>query len=119
MDGPVAPRAGVVRLVPLPFDAVTLDPGSFLGRWQSVNREATVPHVLEQLEQAGTIDNFLRRLGRSDAEHRGFNFVDSDVYKTLEAIAWEAGRLELAHHTLRIEWLDGDDAAKAWQANGW
>ena len=93
MDGPVAPRAGVVRLVPLPFDAVTLDPGSFLGRWQSVNREATVPHVLEQLEQAGTIDNFLRRLGRSDAEHRGFNFVDSDVYKTLEAIAWEAGRL--------------------------
>ena len=38
MDGPVAPRAGVVRLVPLAFDAVTLDPGSFLGRWQSVNR---------------------------------------------------------------------------------
>ncbi|QDW63860.1 hypothetical protein [Oerskovia sp. KBS0722] len=36
-----------------------------------------------------------------------------------EIDAWEAGRLELADHTLRIEWLDGDDAATAWQANGW
>ena len=35
-----------------------------------------------------------------------------------ELAAWDAGRLELAGLDLRIEWLDGDDAA-AWQANGW
>ncbi|MFF2621186.1 hypothetical protein [Oerskovia jenensis] len=36
-----------------------------------------------------------------------------------EIDAWEAGRLELADRTLRVEWLDGADAASAWQANGW
>ncbi|WP_315095843.1 beta-L-arabinofuranosidase domain-containing protein [uncultured Cellulomonas sp.] len=94
IDGPAVPRAAIVRHRPLPFDAVRLDPGSFLGRWQSLNRDATIPHVLAQLEASGTIDNFRRLVGRSDAPaHRGFNFVDSDVYKTLEALAWEAGRV--------------------------
>ncbi|WP_246280422.1 glycoside hydrolase family 127 protein [Cellulomonas humilata] len=91
--GPTVPRATVVLRTPLPFDAVTLDPGSFLGRWQSLNRDATLPHVLRQLEDAGTIENFRRLVVPSEAPHRGFNFVDSDVYKTLEALAWEAGRL--------------------------
>jgi hypothetical protein len=33
--------------------------------------------------------------------------------------SWEAGRLELSGRVLRIEWLDGADAASAWQADGW
>ncbi|MEZ0448137.1 glycoside hydrolase family 127 protein [Cellulomonas sp. ICMP 17802] len=93
VDGPVAPRASHVRRRPLAFGDVTIGAGGFLGRWQSVNRDATIPHVLAQLEAAGTIDNVRRLVGLSDADHRGFNFVDSDIAKTLEAIAWEAGRV--------------------------
>lgn len=93
VDGPTAPRSEHVRLRPLPFDAVTLSGHSYLGRWQALNRDATIPHVLAQLEASGAVDNLRRLVGRSDAAHRGFNFVDSDVHKTLEAIAWEAGRV--------------------------
>lgn len=48
---------------------------------------------------------------------------DRDRYVTdlvgREIDAWEAGRLELGDLVLRIEWLDGDDGAAAWRANGW
>jgi hypothetical protein len=36
-----------------------------------------------------------------------------------EIVDWEAGRLVLAGRVLRVEWLDDDDAAAAWYADGW
>lgn len=92
VDGPVVPGPGHSLLRPLAFDAVALRPGGFLGDWQVLNRAATIPHVVERLESSGVMDNFRRLVGRSDAPYRGFNFADSDLHKTLEAIAWEAGR---------------------------
>lgn len=92
-DGPCVPRADVGRLRPLPFDAVTLTTGGPLGTWQARNRTATLPHVLERLETSGVLDNLRIAAGLQGGTHRGFNFADTDLHKTLEALAWEAGRV--------------------------
>ncbi|MEV0620133.1 beta-L-arabinofuranosidase domain-containing protein [Nonomuraea sp. NPDC050404] len=74
-----------------------LDPESLLGGWQELNAAATIPHCVDNVERTGTIANF-RRLAEAgqDGEPRGaFQgpwFADSDLYKVLEAIGWEAGR---------------------------
>ena len=44
------------------------------------------------LRESGVLDNFRRLIGESDAQFRGPLFADSDLYKMLEAIAWELGR---------------------------
>ncbi|MHA6523241.1 glycoside hydrolase family 127 protein [Tessaracoccus sp. G1721] len=88
---PAVPLAASPR-VPLGIAAVRLDPSSRLGAWQRRNAAATIPHCVAQLEEAGNLDNFRRVIGESTAEWRGFWFADSDLYKTIEAVAWEIAR---------------------------
>ncbi|MGW6129537.1 beta-L-arabinofuranosidase domain-containing protein [Cellulomonas sp. NPDC055163] len=91
--GPTATGASPhVRLQPLPFAATRLSEEGELGRWQALNRAATLPHLVENLETSGALDNLRRVVGSHDGPYRGFSFADSDVHKSLEAIAWEAGR---------------------------
>ncbi len=90
---PAAP-ARKTALRPLDLRRVHLDDG-FLGDWQRVNREGTIPHVIERLESTGVLDNLRRLVGESEADFRGPLFADSDLYKTLEAIGWEASRGEV------------------------
>jgi DUF1680 family protein len=70
---------------------VTLE-GGFWGRWQAVNRERALPHGFRMLEAAGNLENLRIAAGRSAGPYRGPVFMDSDVYKWLEAAAWEVGR---------------------------
>jgi len=63
------------------------------------NRERTIPHGLAQLHRAGTLNNLRLAAGaegtyRADADSGGavLPFLDSDVYKWLEAVGWELGR---------------------------
>ncbi|MCR6689182.1 beta-L-arabinofuranosidase domain-containing protein [Cellulomonas sp.] len=91
--GPCVPRDGGVRLRPLPFDAVRFAPEDFFGRWQELNRTAVIPHLWENLESSGVLTNLRIAAGQADGPYRGFNFADSDLHKTLEAVAWEAGRV--------------------------
>jgi len=45
------------------------------------------------MERVGWIGNFDRAAaGTIDSSHAGIEFVDSEVYKLLEAMAWELGR---------------------------
>ena len=69
-----------------------LDPSGHLGAWQRLNRRATIPHCIAMLEATGTLDNVRRLTGRSGAPYRGQRFADSDIYKTLEAAAYELAR---------------------------
>nr|WP_246278475.1 beta-L-arabinofuranosidase domain-containing protein [Phytohabitans rumicis] len=85
--GPVAPTDGALR--PLDVDGVRLNAGGLLGAWQRRNATATLPHCVAQLEEAGALDNVRRVLGLTDREHTPMWFADSDIYKTLEAAAWE------------------------------
>ncbi|MFE6969328.1 glycoside hydrolase family 127 protein [Isoptericola sp. NPDC057653] len=99
MGGPL-PAA---RTRPLPAGAVRLAPTGHLGAWQERNAAATVPHCLDALETSGALDNLRRLLDPADPEHhdgpyRGFNFADSDVHKTLEAVAWESARAGEPRH---------------------
>ncbi|MCH6471327.1 glycoside hydrolase family 127 protein [Sinomonas terrae] len=86
-----APVAATAFGVVTPPDQGTTLGDGVLGRWQRRNRERTIPHGLEQLEAVGNLDNFRSAAGLSNAPFRGLVFADSDVYKTLEAIAWELG----------------------------
>lgn len=88
---PAVPRAAT-GLRPLDIRSVRLDPNGLLGARQALNGSATIPHLIAELERTGAVDNFRRLAGASDAEYRGLLFSDSDVYKTIEAIAWEIGR---------------------------
>lgn len=88
----VVPTASArVRLRPLDPSGVRIL-GGLLGDRQRVNREVTIPHGAEQLERAGTLENLRIAAGRSQGERRGMVFSDTDVYKWLEALAWETQR---------------------------
>jgi DUF1680 family protein len=80
-----------VRLRPLDARGVAIE-GGLLAERQRVNREVTLLHGLQELERAGTLENLRIAAGRTRGSRRGMVFSDSDVYKWLEAIAWELGR---------------------------
>lgn len=95
INGPVSPLAGAhSALRPLPLDAVNLTGTGQLAGWQRVNRDATLAHCVDQLEASGALANLRIAAGAETGAFRGFVFADSDVYKVLEAIGWEAGRAD-------------------------
>ncbi|MFI1096060.1 glycoside hydrolase family 127 protein [Streptomyces sp. NPDC020917] len=66
--------------------------GGLLGEWQDRNRRATIPHTVEQLRAAGNVANLSRLLEEDPAPFRGrYPFLDTDLYKTLEGLAYEIG----------------------------
>ncbi len=48
----------------------------------------TIPLGIAALEQAGNLANLTRLIDATPNAYVGFPFSDTDVYKTLEAIAW-------------------------------
>jgi DUF1680 family protein len=90
-EGPVNPTsAAIARLHPLGLSEVVLTGGGALGDWQRRNRAQTIPHCVEQVRASGAVSN-LEDLSEYGAQrpHAGMHFSDSDVYKVLEAAAWE------------------------------
>ncbi|WP_084104758.1 glycoside hydrolase family 127 protein [Demequina sp. NBRC 110056] len=87
--------------------------GGLLGDWSALNTQATIPHVIERLETSGVIDNFRRLVGRSDADFRGPVFADSDLFKTLEALGWEAVGGRRSHEEFLAEVLELLEAVQA------
>ncbi|MEV3939114.1 beta-L-arabinofuranosidase domain-containing protein [Glycomyces sp. NPDC049804] len=67
--------------------------GGFWGGLQDTNTAATLRHCLDWMERLGWIANF-DRVARSDTggERPGWQFSDSEIYKLMEALAWEHGR---------------------------
>src|SRR4051812_18917923 len=92
VPGPVAPTPDAsCRLRPVPLGAATITGGLWAARRQ-VNGEVAVPFGRERLESAGNLDNLRIAAGTMSGEPRGPVFMDSDVYKWLEAAAWEYAR---------------------------
>ncbi|GAA2943347.1 glycoside hydrolase family 127 protein [Microbacterium luteolum] len=91
---PVVPTRG--RLRPLGVSEVRIT-GGFWGDRQAVNGTATLDHIESRLESEGWLPNFdLAAAGTLPAGRRGREFADSEVYKYLEALAWEIGRTDAA-----------------------
>src|SRR6187399_1211983 len=90
--GPVAPTGGSMRrFQPVPDGAVRITGGIWLAR-QEANRDVAIPVGREQLERAGNLDNLRIAAKLLAGKPRGPVFLDSDLYKWLEAVAWEYGR---------------------------
>ncbi|MBB6344265.1 hypothetical protein FHU36_000774 [Nonomuraea muscovyensis] len=87
---PVLPPHGRVR--PLGLAQVSLS-GGFWGGRQHANAAATPAHCEAWMERLGWLANFDRVAdGTTSPDRPGWSFSDSEVYKLLEALAWETGR---------------------------
>ena len=91
--GPVDTRRSPFGvLATLDARAATVTGGMWAAR-QTVNRESALRHGLRMLEEAGNLENLRIAAGRSTGHYRGPVFMDSDVYKWLEAAAYEIMRV--------------------------
>jgi DUF1680 family protein len=97
---PVHPARGTLR--PLGLDEVELTDGFWAER-QRRNAEVSIPHCDRWETRVGWIDNFRHALDGAVERRTGREFADSDVYKLLEAMAWEVGRSGDARLDARIE----------------
>ena len=87
-SGAAAVRAVGVHGATLGRSAVTLREG-LLRQWQQRNIDATVPHSIAAIRDAGNLDNFRRLTEVGEGTYRGrYPFLDTDVYKTLEGLAY-------------------------------
>lgn len=87
---PVVPARSAVR--PLGLDAVRLT-GGFWGERERLARDAIIPHAEYWEERTGWLANFdAVAAGTVSETRRGREFSDSEIYKLLEAMAWQLGR---------------------------
>ena len=90
--------AAASRLRPLDASKVEIVSG-FWAQRQALNRDTTIPHGWRQLQRSGAVSNLRLAAGgpgsyQAEADTSGttFPFLDSDVYKWLEAVGWELAR---------------------------
>lgn len=69
-----------------------------LSRWQQRNLLRTIPHVVTEIREAGNLSNLRSvSIGGNDAviPFKGhYPFLDTDVYKVLEGLAYELARTD-------------------------
>jgi DUF1680 family protein len=120
VHGPVRPHVATVRQ-PLALSDIRITDGFWAER-QRVNREVSIPLGGTRLRDAGNLADlqlaadFLADPSRKpdpDA-YAGPWFMDSDVYKWLEAVAWDLARVDSA--ALRAELDEFSAAVQAAQA---
>jgi uncharacterized protein len=89
--GPASPTAAAA-VTHRPADGPgTRLAGGLLHDWQRRNHEVSLPLALRQMGAAGNLDNLRLAIAGASTGYRGPVFMDSDLYKTLEAIGWELG----------------------------
>ncbi len=93
VGGPVQPTtAASTSLIPLGLADACITGGLWAAR-QRVNREVSIPNGARRLRDAGNLDDLaMAAAGTESQDYRGPVFMDSDVYKWLEAVAWEYAR---------------------------
>lgn len=95
-SNPVAPAApsrdAINTLVPVAVGDVRITSGLW-AHVQQLNADAILPHCDASLERVGWVDNFRAAVRGTLASDRvGRLFTDSEIYKTMEAQAWEVAR---------------------------
>ena len=97
--GPVGELGAAAVLRALPAGAVRLGSGFWSAR-VTANAERSLNAGLERMTEAGTLENLELAAGtRHGAYHGKLPFLDTDVYKWLEAVAWHVQATDSA------EWL--------------
>lgn len=82
-----AAQAPLVKLDAVPFTDVRVS-GCFWAPRQETNRTATIPANFENLEAAGNLENLRLAARKASSGFKGPVFMDSDVYKALEAASY-------------------------------
>jgi DUF1680 family protein len=77
----------LLKLRAVPFTDVKIT-DSFWAPRQETNRIASIPVNLENLEKAGNLQNFRLAARQATSGFQGPVFMDSDVYKALEAASY-------------------------------
>lgn len=85
MSAPLSEPAWAGAVRPVPASAVEAE-GFWSERIDRVHR-VTIPHIFEQCERTGRIENFEVAARRRPGGHQGYVFNDSDVYKLIEGVA--------------------------------
>jgi DUF1680 family protein len=75
----------------LQYGAVKFINGFWAER-QSINHKVSLKHGYAMLNKAGNFQNLRMAAGLESGKYSGMNFSDENVYKWLEALAWELGR---------------------------
>lgn len=102
---PVAPSRGVQE--PVAADAVRITEGFWHTR-QELNSTRLLDHCDRWIESMGWYDTFRRAAGQdAGKELRGKLFTDADVYKLLEAFAWEVAQRPDPVREERLKELSG------------
>ena len=81
------PRTAEYPIRPVPLDQVQVTGGFWRPRLET-NRTITIPHILQQNETTGRVDNLRRGARKLAGEYQGRRFNDTDVYKIIEAAAY-------------------------------
>jgi DUF1680 family protein len=111
---PVLPSNGT--LLPLGLDEVRVTGGAWEER-QEANKRTSLRHCYDWMSRLGWVANFDRSAARMPFDHAGREFSDSEVYKLMEALAWESARsgdewaeqafVELSGRVRGAQWPDG------------
>ena len=84
-SGPL--QSTLVKLEPVPFTQVTVT-DRFWSPRRETNRKVSLAHSLDQLEKAGNIEDLELAAAGKRTGFKGLVFMDSDLYKTIEACAY-------------------------------
>jgi DUF1680 family protein len=76
------------KLHSVPVHAVAMGEGFWTPR-RKVIFERSIPGSLVLIEKAGVVDNFRRLVSKKDVAYRGPVYADSDIYKWIDAAAYE------------------------------
>jgi hypothetical protein len=102
-SGPVRP--GRSTLTPLDSSEIRLT-GGYWAEKQRLNADVVLRHCEDWMERIGWTGNFDRAASHQAGwVHAGIEFVDSEVYKLLEGMAWELGRSHDADLSSRYDQL--------------
>src|SRR5512136_2778026 len=77
----------LLKLQPVPFTDVRIS-DSFWAPRRETNRLASIPFSLEKLEEAGNLEDLRLAARHATNGYRGPVFMDSDLYKALEAASY-------------------------------
>lgn len=77
----------ILNLKPVPFTKVRIEDAFWAPR-REINRKVSLPHSLDMLEKAGNVKDFELAASGARSGFVGPVFMDSDLYKTLEAAAY-------------------------------
>ena len=82
---PVRPHPYALAPVPLTRVHVT---DAFWAPKIATNRTVTIPHILEENEETGRVDNFRKAAHTIEGAYKGHRYDDTDIYKIIESASY-------------------------------